>query len=154
MMELIEKFINDEQLDWGKLGSVCTDGAPSMLSVRSGFVELVKRKNPNIIATHCIIHREALASRAMPPPLKQQPLDCSIKIVNYVKSSALNTRLFQKLCQDMESQYDSLLFHTFVRWLSKGTMLTRLVHLLPEVVVFLDARQKKILRQKFPTSCF
>ena len=101
VFKLVEEFFETEKLDWDKLGSVCTDGAPAMLGARSGFVEFVKRKNPNIIATHCMIHREALASRTMPEELKQT-LDSAIKILNYIKASALNTRLFQKLCQDME----------------------------------------------------
>ena len=44
VLKLIEDFFEEEKLDWDKLGSVCTDGAPSMLDARSGFLELVKRK--------------------------------------------------------------------------------------------------------------
>ncbi|XP_068222231.1 protein FAM200A-like [Palaemon carinicauda] len=44
-----------------------------------------------------------------------------IKIVNHIQYSALNTRLFMKLCQDLETEHETLLFHTNVRWLSKVT---------------------------------
>jgi len=50
-----------------------------------------------------------------------QALDCAIKVVNYIKVGALNTRLFEKLCQGMGAEYDCLLFHTSVHWLSKET---------------------------------
>ena len=90
-----------------------------MLGARSGFLELVKRKNSNVIGTHCIIRRKALASRTMSLPLKQT-LDSAIKVINYIKASALNTRLFKKLCQDMGAEYEYLLFYTSVGWLSKG----------------------------------
>ena len=71
MLKLIEDLFDEEELDWDKLGSICTDGAPAMLGARSGFLELVKQKNSKVISTHCIIHREALASRTMSHPLKQ-----------------------------------------------------------------------------------
>ena len=145
VLKLVDDFFTAENLDWNKLGSVCSDGAPAMLEVRSGFLTLVKQKNPKIIGTHCIIHQEALASRTMSQPLKQA-LDCATKVVNYVKASALNTRLFQKLCQDMDAEYDSLLFHTSVRWLSKGNILIRLARLLPEVIEFLKIQHKQGLK--------
>ena len=128
-------------------------GAPAMLSARSGFVEFVQRKNPNIIATHCMIHREALASRTMPEELKQT-LDSAIKILNYIKASALNTRLFRKLCQDMESEHQNLVYHTFVCWLSKGNMLNHLVLLLQEVIELLGIQKKRELKLIITDSIF
>ena len=68
VLKFVENFFTEEYLDWAKLGSVCTDVAPAMLGVRSSFLALVKQKNPNVIGMHCIIHREALASRTMPQP--------------------------------------------------------------------------------------
>ena len=56
VFKLVKEFFATEKLDWDKLGGGCTDGAHAMLGARSGFVELVKRKNPNIIASLCIIH--------------------------------------------------------------------------------------------------
>ena len=153
VFKLVEEFFETEKLDWNKLVGVCTDGAPAMLGARSGFVELVKRKNPNIIATHCIIHREALASRTMPEELKQT-LDSAIKILNYIKASALNSRLFRRLCQDMESEHQNLVYHTSVRWLSKGNMLNRLVLLLQEVIEFLEIQKKRELKSIITDSIF
>ena len=107
VLRLVEDFFTEENLNWAKLGRVCTDGAPAKLGVRSGFLALVKQKNPNVIGMHCIIHREALALRTMPQSLKQT-LDYAIKVVNYIKSSALNVRLFGKLCHDLGAEYESL----------------------------------------------
>ncbi|CAM1154805.1 Uncharacterised protein g11414 [Pycnogonum litorale] len=76
----------------------------------------------------------------------KETLETAIRLVNFVKASALNCRLFRRLCQDMESEYEGLLFHTSVRWLSKGNMLNRLVHLLPEVTQFLEERNKDDLK--------
>ncbi|KAL4142165.1 hypothetical protein QTP88_004678 [Uroleucon formosanum] len=58
-------------------------------------------------------------------------------LVNAVKNSALNTRVFQKLCANMDAEHETLLFHTETRWLSKGNMLARLFELREELKVFL-----------------
>jgi len=89
-----------------------------MLGVLSGFLSLVIQKNPKVIGTHCVIHREALAARKCHNHLSKH-LILLFKVTNYIKASALNTRLFRNLSQDMDAEYDSLLFHTSVRWLSK-----------------------------------
>ena len=39
------------------VGSICTDGAPAMLGKKSGFTALVKKVNPNVISSHCILHQ-------------------------------------------------------------------------------------------------
>ncbi len=153
VMQLVDAFFEEEGLDWGKLVHACTDGAPAMLGARSGFAKLLKQKNPKAVTLHCIIHREALASRTMTQPLKEA-LETAIGVVNFVKASALNTRLFRRLYQNMESDYEGLLFHTTVRWLSKGDMLNRLVHLLPEVTQFLEERNKRDLKAAVSDEAF
>ena len=104
---------------------IATDGAPNLLGSRSGFQILVKQRAPLAIGVHCFIHIEALASKTLPDQLNTV-FKVLVKIVNYVKSSALNTRLFRKICQDMESDFEVLLFHTPVRWLSAGKILNRI----------------------------
>ena len=84
VLKPVEDFFAAEKLDWNRLENICIDGAPSMLEVRFGFLTLVKRKNRNVIGTHCITHQEALASRTMFQPFKQA-LDYAIKVVNYKK---------------------------------------------------------------------
>lgn len=59
------------------------------------------------------------------------------EVVNFIKSRALNSRLFSKLCSEMGSDYIQLLLHTEVRWLSRGKMLSRLFELHSEVHLFL-----------------
>ena len=78
----------------------------------------------------------------MPQSLKKT-LDC---VVNYIKASVMNTRVFRKLCQDMGAKYHSLLFHTPVHWLSRENMLIQLVCLLPEVSEFLEIQHKQELK--------
>ncbi|CAH2001738.1 unnamed protein product [Acanthoscelides obtectus] len=94
-----------------------------------------------MLSTHCVIHREALASKTLPQKLRQT-FDSAIRIVNYIKSSALNSRLFTLLCEDLDSDHKVLLFHTEVLWLSKGNILARLYDLKEEVILFLEFKEK------------
>jgi len=64
-------------------------------------------------------------------------LSQSVKIINYIKNSVLNTRLLKALCDEMGFDHQNLLFHSEVRWLSRGEVLKRLYELRNEVELFL-----------------
>ena len=141
VFELIDNFFQGNKLEWKDLCGVCSDGAPAMLGSRSGFQKLVKDKPPEVTGVHCVIHRQALASKTMPPQLLEM-ISTIIKIVNFIKSSALNTLLFREPCEDMTASHQTLLFYTQVRWLSNGNVLKRVQILLSEIEVFLDQNAK------------
>jgi len=88
------------------------------------------------LSTHCYIHRQNLASKKMKPELNEV-LSQSVKIINYIKNIALNTRLLKALCDEMGSDHQNLLFHSEVLWLSRGEVLKRLYELRQEVELFL-----------------
>ena len=144
---LIDFFVKTE-LSWRRLVGVCTDGAPAMIGANSGLISLLKQKNPAIQGTHCMIHKAALVSKTIPKRLHEH-VSVVIKVVNYVKSSALNTRLFSKLCKDMDADHIALLYQTQVHWLSKSNMLSRIFKLREEVNLFLVAKQKHDLLLAF-----
>ncbi|KAI6656267.1 Zinc finger protein [Oopsacas minuta] len=141
ILAVLSYFFDENNLPWDKLVGICTDGAPAMIGSRSGFITKVKKKNSLAVGTHCIIHREALAAKTLPVELMDS-LNAVIKIVNLIKTSALNTRLFAQLCRDIGADHETLLFHTSVRWLSKGNMLERFSELKDEVEVFLENQMK------------
>lgn len=62
--------------------------------------------------------------------------------MNFIKAKPLQSRLFDKLCEDMGSLHKSLLLHTEVRWFSRGKVLTRLVELREEVTIFLHTKKR------------
>lgn len=152
VMKAVSDFFDKHELSWQKLIGVCTDGAPSMLGSRSGFVQLVREKNADVTAIHCFIHRQALAAKTLPNELNAVLKFC-IKVVNYIKNSAFNTRLFKTLCEDLGSDHKTLLFHTEVRWLSKGNMLARLFELRDEVITFLEHQKQNELSVAFKKPC-
>jgi len=66
-----------------------------------------------------------------------------VGVVNFIKSSAVDSRLFEKMCVDLGSQFQHLLFYSNVRWLSRGKLLHRLVDLRTEVQVFLNEKKHR-----------
>ncbi|KAJ8721019.1 hypothetical protein PYW08_006484 [Mythimna loreyi] len=138
--------MEEHGLMWDRFAGFCTDGAPTMLGSRSDLAALIKTKNPSAITTHCVIHRQALAAKTLPECFTVA-LKTAIKVVNFIKKSALNTRLFKQLCSDMNSEHETLLFHTEVRWLSKGNMLSRLYEIREEVKIFLTNKENELLDQ-------
>lgn len=97
-----------------------------------------------------MIHRQALMVKYLEPTLEAVMHDV-IKIVNFIKGHALNTRLFRELCQDGEAEYTDLLYYTEVRWLSRGNVLNRVWTLKTEVEICM-VDQKNILAYKFKNS--
>ncbi|XP_050065774.1 protein ZBED8-like [Aphis gossypii] len=140
VMKIINDYFEKHDIMWEKLAGFCTDGAPAIIGSRSGLTTLVKEKKCKVLTTHCIIHRQALASKTLPEELLYT-LKQALKLVNTIKSSALNTRIFKNICSDLDSEYETLLFHTEVRWLSEGNMLARLFSLKKEVAVFLTEKK-------------
>ncbi|XP_014771681.1 protein ZBED8 [Octopus bimaculoides] len=154
IFRVVSNFFQENRLSWDLMVGVGTDGAPSILGLKSGFIIREKeQKNPSVACTHCILHHEVLASRTLHTEMRNI-LSMVIKVVNFVKAGALNSRLFKLLCKDVESEHEAMLFHTNVRWLSKGNMLGRLYELREEVAIFLDLQQKADLHGKFQSEGF
>ena len=84
-----------------------------MLGSRSGFVTLVKWKAPDACSLHCMIHRQAFVPKTLPQALLET-LDSVVRTVNFVKTSALNSRLFKKLCDDMDYVHETLAIMHFI----------------------------------------
>ncbi|XP_068234222.1 zinc finger BED domain-containing protein 5-like [Palaemon carinicauda] len=144
VMEKVSTFFQEEDLQWENVCGVCTDGAPAMLGSKSGFQSRVKKLAPQAKGIHCMIHRYALASKTLPASL-QEVLQSVIKIVNYIKTKALNTRLFKELCKDMNADHEVLLFYTAVRWLSKENVINRVFEMKDEIKLFLETQERKDL---------
>lgn len=147
VLHLIDGFFQKDGVDWKKkIGFLCTDGAPSMMGKNSGFGALIKKDVPNLVVNHCYLHRHALACKTLPTQLKEV-MDTAVQAVNFIRARALNHRLFKILCQEMGSDHEVLLFHTEVRWLSRGQVLTRVVELRNEVAIFLRERKNNLCEQ-------
>lgn len=142
-LNTIVSFFNEHSIDLKKVFSVCTDGCPSMLGRNVGFVQLLKNHlgNDNLLSFHCIIHQESLAATF------GESFSCVmktvVKIVNFIRSNELNHRTFQEFLKELISQYGDVLYHTEVRWLSKGKVLERFFSIRHEITLFLSTKNKE-----------
>lgn len=71
-------------------------------------------------------------------------MDVSVKTTNFIKNNAVNSRCFAKLCEGMEADHVQLLYHTDVRWLSRGLILKCLFELRKEVLSFLTEKKSPL----------
>ena len=141
IFEKASSFFESEDLEWQNLAGCCTDGAPAMLGCHSGFQTLVKQLALTSKGVHCMLHRQALASKTLPDSI-QTVLEQMVQIVNFIKAGALNSRVFKKLCSDMDADHLVLLYHTQTRWLSKGNVTRRFFELKEEVKAFCELKNK------------
>ena len=135
----VDIYIRTKSLDWLKCIGIRTDGARAMCGRNSSVVTKILERNPNASWTHCNLHRAALVSKHLSDNFKNV-LNTSVKIVNFIKSKPLQSRLFEKMCEEMGSNHRTLLLHTEIRWLSRGKVLTRLGELREEVAMFLEGK--------------
>ena len=148
VFEKVNEFFIDNGLIWQNLCGVCTDGAPAMLGCHSGIQARVKTQVSDVLSLHCMIHRHALAAKTL-PPLLLDVISGVIKLVNYIKRSSLNTRLFRELCKGLDASSETLLFHTEVPWLSKGNVVKRVFELRAEIQEFIIQQNKQDLLLHF-----
>ena len=112
------------KLNWSFCVSGCTDGTVAMTGQLSGFTTQVEEVASECESTHCVICREVLPSQKTSPELNSVLRDV-IKLINHIKVHALNSRLFARLCEEMDEEHTRLLLYTEMRWLSKGSSLVR-----------------------------
>lgn len=68
--EKVCQTVNGLELDWAKLASVTTDGAPSMVGSKKGVIarinqEMDKHNHFHPIAIHCLILQQVLCSKSL-----------------------------------------------------------------------------------------
>uniref|UniRef100_A0A8C7ZS04 DUF4371 domain-containing protein n=1 Tax=Oryzias sinensis TaxID=183150 RepID=A0A8C7ZS04_9TELE len=125
IFNVVNMFFTRNAISWKSCSSVCTDAAASMTGSARGLIARMRKGNPDIKWTHCVIHREALASKKMSPVL-HDVLNDSIKVINFIKSRPLNALLFRSLCENTGAEHTELLL-----------VLSRLFELRAEVHTFL-----------------
>ena len=86
------------------MSSLCTDGAPSMLGAKSGFTKLATKRAPDIVSTHYILHRHALASKTLAEYLKIV-LKKAAECVNFNTAHALNYAFLKSFVLRMGSEH-------------------------------------------------
>uniref|UniRef100_A0A5S6QNG7 DUF4371 domain-containing protein n=1 Tax=Trichuris muris TaxID=70415 RepID=A0A5S6QNG7_TRIMR len=119
---LLEAYFAGKKIPLTNIVSVATDGAPSMSGIYRGFIAFLKQEVSDVLAVHCVIHRQHLVAKKL-----SERLNCSL-------------RIFRKMCEENDESYNRLLLHTEVRWLSKGNCLNRFYGLFGTVLNFFEER--------------
>ncbi|XP_063902632.1 zinc finger BED domain-containing protein 5-like [Zophobas morio] len=141
LFAILNDFVNEGNIEWKNCVGICTDGARAMSGRFQSMQTLVKQKSPQCVWTHCMIHREALASKEMSPGLNIV-LTTVVTAVNYIKMRPLKSRIFSELCKDMGAVHSSLLFYCETRWLSRGRFLQRVYELREEIAIYLEEEHR------------
>lgn len=142
VFNMIDNFFNEHGISWENCVGLCTDGAQSMAGRHAGLQALVREKAPHASWTHCMLHRQALASGSMNEELGNLLKDV-VRVVNYIKNSPLKGRLFAQLCKDFGAEHTALLYYCESRWLSRGKVLQRVYELRNEIATFLCENKNK-----------
>lgn len=140
----LDSYLTSHNLPYENLVACCTDGAAAMMGKNKGFNSRLKEKAPRCLIFHCMLHRQALASKKLSADLNNT-LAVVIKVVNFIKARPTNKRLFAQLCEDEAHQ--TLLLHTEVRWLSRGKVLVRLIELQEKIKEFLQDHNPQLCEQ-------
>ncbi|KAI4820568.1 hypothetical protein KUCAC02_028541 [Chaenocephalus aceratus] len=64
IFNVIDMFMETGTVSWENCIAICTDGAAAMTGRKIGVVARAKERNPMMIVTHCMLHRQALASKS------------------------------------------------------------------------------------------
>ena len=137
VLEKMDHFFQQNNIFLNHVGFLCTDGAPFMLGAKSGFTTLVKKRAPHSISNHCALHRDVLASKTLPEYFKAE-LKHVIECVNFIRARARYRRPFKVLCDQIGSEHTVLLYHTNIRWHSRGLVLSRVCKPCEEIETFFE----------------
>ncbi|KAK2709210.1 hypothetical protein QYM36_013019 [Artemia franciscana] len=85
LFKVIDKFFAEGGILWDWCLSVCSDGAAALTGKNNGLMAWIRKKNPKVKWLHCIIHRQALASKRMNAHL-HETLNEDVKVINFIKS--------------------------------------------------------------------
>ena len=113
----VDNFFQEKEIPLCNIIVCATDGAPAMVGRHRGFIAYLKNPVPDVFAVHCAIHREHLVAKHLSHRL-HNCLHIVITAINKIKSSALKDRIFRQLYHTNEMEFEHLLLHTEVRWLS------------------------------------
>uniref|UniRef100_A0A5S6Q6I3 DUF4371 domain-containing protein n=1 Tax=Trichuris muris TaxID=70415 RepID=A0A5S6Q6I3_TRIMR len=93
IFRIVDEYFEEKKIPIKNMLAVATDGAPSMVGCHRGFVAYLKQMVTEVLAIHCVVHRQNLVAKYLSRRLNES-LQCA---VNRMKSNSLKDRLFRRL---------------------------------------------------------
>uniref|UniRef100_A0A5S6QY11 DUF4371 domain-containing protein n=1 Tax=Trichuris muris TaxID=70415 RepID=A0A5S6QY11_TRIMR len=134
---VLKNFLAEKEIPLINVISVATDGTLSLLENQREFLAYLKQAVPTVMTVRCVMHRQNLVAKHLSSRLHCS-LQYAVAAINKLKNRSLNVRLFRKLCDGNDEECNRLLFHSVVRWLSKGNALNRLYAVFETVLKFFE----------------
>ncbi|XP_043259019.1 general transcription factor II-I repeat domain-containing protein 2-like [Colletes gigas] len=144
----VEEVMEQNNLQWDKLVSVATGGAPAMARRHNGFVARLRIKLQNLAIPHEVI---AIRHSVDPQNLcsKRVHLDdvmlLIVRTMNYIRYHGATHRDLIMFLEELDAEYGELPYHTEVHWISRGRILNRFFELREEIRVFMDMIEQPVL---------
>ena len=116
-------------------------GATVMRSEGRGVSGHLRRNyNPSIFTQHCIVHRQALASKDGLQKLPKNVTKIVDDVMKHFKNSHVRKEKLQEILEMSaeEHEYQQLVQYHGVRWLSLNDCVQRFTDLLPEIVLYFE----------------
>jgi hypothetical protein len=63
IFDVLEHYFKEKCIPLDNIVSVATDGTPAMVERYRGLISYLKKAVPNVVAVHCIIHRQHLVAK-------------------------------------------------------------------------------------------
>ncbi|CAI7895321.1 unnamed protein product [Closterium sp. NIES-54] len=149
LVGLLLSHVNAVGIDLRRITGISTDGASVMVGSKNGLVARLRTRIPHLVSCHCIAHREALAAKdAAESLLEFGMVDSFIRwLSTYLGSSGPWHQRFLDLQEVFTQTNLELQGINYVRWLSRGDALCRLLAVLPGVIVMVHELGNKPMYQ-------
>ena len=95
-----------------------------MSGSRSVLRSLIQERAPMAKWMHCMIDRGTLVACELSLELGAT-VEIATKVINFIKIRPLKSKVFEKLCAEMNAKHRSLLFYCLSMWLSLGKSFER-----------------------------
>ncbi|KAH7428981.1 hypothetical protein KP509_09G025500 [Ceratopteris richardii] len=143
---VVSFFLVESGLQIEKLIAIATDGASVMIGHKTGVVARFQALMPHIMGIHCIAHRQALVAKegfVSHPHVFAFVDKVASKVYSWLgKSSKRHAEMWQLMHEFAIMDGKALQIHS-IRWLSRGQVMERMVHIMPVVLEQWKRREKK-----------
>ncbi|KAH7440127.1 hypothetical protein KP509_04G092600 [Ceratopteris richardii] len=142
----VSAFLVESGLTTEKLIAIATDGASVMIGSKTGVVARFQSSMLRIMGIHYIAHIQALAAKdgfISHPHVFAFVDKVASKVYSWLgKSSKRHAEMWQLMHEFAIMDGKALQIHS-IRWLSRGQVMERLVHIMPVVLEQWKRREKK-----------